>query len=97
MPNPKRKSIAELITRKPLSNKPSSAEIDKITQKIHEPVKPATIQPLPVAEKTKKISVNTPISLYLEVKTKSILQEQTLNAYIISLIEQDLKKKNGSN
>ena len=90
MSKAKRKSIADLIAKKTLS-KPSSAEIDKITQKIHKPAKSATVQPLPVAEKTKKISVNTPVSLYLKVKTKSVLPEQTLNAYIISLIEKDLK------
>ena len=92
MPSPKRKSIADLIAKKPLSRKPSSAEIDKITKKIHEPAKD-NVQPLPlpVAEKIKRISVNAPVSLYLKAKTKSTMQDQTLMAYIIHLIEEDVK------
>ncbi len=92
MPNPKRKSIADLIALKPISRKPSSAEIDKITQKIHEPAKgSAKPLPLPVTEKIKRISVNAPVSLYLKAKTKSTMQDQTLMAYIIRLIEEDVK------
>ena len=94
MSNPKRKSIADLIAKKPLSRKPSSAEIDQITKKIHEPL-PAKSKvqplPLPVAEKVKRISVNAPVSLYLKAKTKSTMQDQTLMAYIIHLIEEDVK------
>lgn len=94
MPNARKKSIADLIGSKNISKKPSAAEIDKITKKIHEPmlvkgnVKPL---PLPVAEKVKRISVNAPVSLYLKAKTKSTMQDQTLMAYIIRLIEEDVK------
>lgn len=94
MPNPKRKSIADLIAKKPLSRKPSSVEIDQITKKIHEPAQikeTAKPLPLPVAEKVKRISVNAPVSLYLKAKTKSTMQDQTLMAYIIRLIEEDVK------
>ena len=85
MPNLKRKSIAEIIS-KPQQKKPSSAEIDKITSKIHQPVKPGA------TEKTKRIGLITPVSLYLKAKTKSTLQDQTLMAYIIGLIEADVGK-----
>jgi len=95
MANQKRKSIADLIAKKPLPYKPSSAEIDKITKKIHQPgksvkenIKPL---PLPVTEKTKRIGIVAPVSLYLKAKTKSTMQDQTLMAYIIRLIEEDVK------
>ena len=93
MPNARKKSIADLIGSKSLSKKPSAAEIDKITSKIHEPEKQAVekITPLPVAEKTKRIGLVVPVSLYLKAKTKSTLQDQSLLAYIGSLIEEDVK------
>lgn len=94
MPNPKRKSIADLIAKKPNSRKPSSAEIDKITKKIHEPT-PTKVHQLPApAEKLKRISVNAPVSLYLKAKTRATLQDQTLMAYIMQLIEEDVKNVN---
>lgn len=96
MPNPKRKSIADLIAKKPLPRKPSSAEIDQITKKIHqseksveENIKPL---PLPVTEKTKRIGIVAPVSLYLKAKTKSTMQDETLMAYILRIIEEDVKK-----
>jgi hypothetical protein len=91
MTSPKRKSIADLIVQKPLTTKPSSAEIDKITQKIHQPETEEKSPSLPVTEKIKRISVNAPLSLYLKAKTKSTIQDQTLMAYIIRLIEKDVK------
>lgn len=94
MANPKRKSIADLIAKKSISRKPSSAEIDQITKKIHEPIS-AKVHPLPApAEKLKRISVNAPVSLYIKAKTKATLQDQTLMAYIMQLIEQDVKNVN---
>ncbi len=87
MASQKRKSIAELITKKPLIQKPSSAEIEKITSKIHQPEMPL---PSP-SEKTKRISVDAPLSLYLKARIKATLQEQTLMAYIMKLIEADVK------
>lgn len=96
MPNPKRKSIADLIAKQPLSRKPSSAEIDKITKKIHEQEKTVIEKkeplPLPVTEKTKRIGIVSPVSLYLKAKTKSTMQDETLMAYILRLIEEDVKK-----
>jgi hypothetical protein len=86
MANQKRKSIAEIISR-PISKKPSSAEIEQITSKIHQPEKIPTS-----VEKTKRIGINAPISLYLKAKTKSTLQDQTLMAYVMGLIEADVSK-----
>ena len=95
MPNPRKKSIADLIRSKSLPQKPSAAEIDKITSKIHQPEKSEngknTPLTLPVIEKVKRISVNAPVSLYLKAKTKSTMQDQTLMAYILRLIEEDVK------
>lgn len=95
MPNARKKSIADLIGTKSHSKKPSVAEIDKITSKIHEPQNQAKQKaeplPLPVTEKVKRISVNAPVSLYLKAKTKATLQDQTLMAYIMRLIEEDVK------
>ena len=88
----RKKSITDLITSKPQSRKPSVAEIDKITTKIHEGnqanSKPL---PLPVAEKIKRMSITAPIQLYIKAHTKATIQGQTLMAYIISLIEADVK------
>lgn len=86
MANQKRKSITEIISR-PISKKPSSAEIEQITSKIHQPEKSAA----PV-EKTKRIGINAPIPLYLKAKTKSTLQDQTLMAYVMGLIEADVNR-----
>ena len=93
MSNARKKSIADLIGAKKLAKKPSAAEIDKITSKIHEPEKQVVekITPLPVTEKTKRIGLIVPVSLYLKAKTKSTLQEQSLLAYITRLIEDDVK------
>ena len=95
MQKPRKKSIVDLIGAKKLAKKPSTAEIDKITSKIHEPQQQAKQKseplPLPVTEKVKRISVNAPVSLYLKAKTKATLQDQTLMAYIMRLIEEDVK------
>ena len=93
MSNARKKSIADLIGSKGLSKKPSAAEIDKITSKIHESEKQPVekITSLPVSEKTKRIGLIVPVSLYLKAKTKSTLQDQSLMAYIVNLIEEDLK------
>lgn len=87
MTNSRKKSIADLIAKKTLPPKPSSAEIDQITSKIHQQAKTN-----PVQEKTKRISVNAPVSLYLKARNKATLQDQTLMAYIICLLEEDVKK-----
>lgn len=93
MSNARKKSIADLIGSKKLSKKPSSLEIDKITSKIHEPEKQPIekITQLPVTEKTKRIGLIVPVSLYLKAKTKSTLQDQSLLGYIGSLIAEDVK------
>ena len=91
MAKQEKKSIADLISSKSIHRKPSSAEIDKITPKIHEAHKVPSILPVPM-EKVKRISVNAPVSLYLKAKTKATLQDQTLMAYIIGLIETDAQK-----
>lgn len=85
-----KKSITDLIATKSQHRKPSVAEIDAITSKIHESGKEKS-QPLPVMEKVKRISVNAPIQLYIKAKTKSTIQDQTLMAYILRLIEEDVK------
>jgi hypothetical protein len=95
MAKPRKKSITDLIATKSQHRKPSVAEIDAITSKIHkpesQPVGKGQLQPLPVTEKVKRISVNAPIQLYIQAKTKSTMQDQTLMAYIIRLIEADVK------
>lgn len=95
MTKPGKKSITDLIATKPLSRKPSVAEIDAITSKIHQPgnlpERNGQSNPSPEMEKVKRISVNAPIQLYLQAKTKSTLQDQTLMAYIIRLIEADVR------
>lgn len=89
MNKPGKKSIADLISaQRKLTAKPSAEEIEKITTKIHEGSK--EVQPIPI-EKVKRISVNAPISLYLKAKTEATLQDQTLMAYIIRLIENDVR------
>lgn len=93
-----KKSITDLIAAKPAVRKPTADEIDRITQEIHE-TPPPPPAPLPTKrmedipspeEKIKRISVNAPVTLYLKAKTKATLQDQTLMAYIIGLMEKDL-------
>jgi hypothetical protein len=92
MAKPGKKSITDLMGTKSMSRKPSAAEIDAITSKIHQPDNYANKKDaLPSVEKVKRISVNAPVQLYIKAKTKSTMQDQTLMAYVISLIEEDVK------
>ena len=92
MAKPEKKSIADLISKKNLPRKPSSAEIEQITSKIHQAEQAkGKEQPVPATEKTKRISVNAPVTLYLQAKTRATLQDQTLMAYIMRLIEADVR------
>lgn len=90
MAKPEKKSIADLISKKNLTRKPSSAEIEQITSKIHQ-AEQAKGREQPATEKTKRISVNAPVTLYLQAKTRATLQDQTLMAYIMRLIEADVR------
>lgn len=82
----KRKSIADLIATKPLSRKPSLEDVDQITTKIHQ-----SQHSIKQTEKgkSKKISLIAPINLYLKAKTKATMQDQSLMAYILELIDKD--------
>lgn len=100
MAKPK-KSIADLIGSKP-KKRPTIDEIDNITKKIHQSAAPATApaekktapikkkEKAVVKEKIKRISVNASVSLYLKAKTKATMEDKTLMAYIIGLMEKDL-------
>lgn len=95
MTKPERKSITDLIASKTSARTRSVEDIDKITDKIHQPeaerIAPKGSKSVPViAEgRIKRISVNAPVSLYLKAKTKATIQEESLMAYIIRLIEED--------
>lgn len=66
--------------------KETSAPKKTATPEVKEtPIAPA------INEKIKRISVNTSVQLYLKAKTKATMQDQTLMAYIIDLIEKDVK------
>ncbi len=92
MTKPEKRSITDLIITKPLSRKPSVAEIDAITSKIHEPNKIIDNKSMPVPAMRKiKISVNAPMDLYIKAKTKATILDESLLAYVIRLIEQDVK------
>ena len=86
MTKPEKKSIADLLGGKTASRKPSSEEIDHITHQIHAGKKAAAPK-----EKSKKISLIAPVTLYLKAKSKATLQDQTLMGYILELIEKDAK------
>lgn len=90
MAKPGKKSIADLIATRPQPRKPSAEEIDAITSKIHHPQNAAQEKVLHMPEKTKRISINAPIQLYINAKTKATLKEQTLMAYVMGLIEADV-------
>jgi hypothetical protein len=60
-------------------------------------VKKAVIQEVPTEEKDdfgdriKRISIHASIPLYLKAKTKSTIQGVSMMAYILNLMEKDLK------
>lgn len=86
-----KKSITDLISSKSQPRKPSAEEIDVITSKIHEKQSSSQALAMSPKGKIKRISLNAPVPLYLKAMTKSTLQDQTLMAYVLQLIEDDVK------
>lgn len=93
MTKPERKSITDLIATKSLARKPSAAEIDAIASKIHQPRDQDVREPSSLGTgKFKRMCFTAPVELYLKAKTKSTMQDQTLVAYMLRLIEEDVKR-----
>lgn len=46
---------------------------------------------LPSKERTKRITIDIPFSLYVDVRTKVVKEEKTLKDYFLSLAAKDLK------
>ena len=71
-----------------LSKKSSNLEVaDAIAEKVHTPTKAA------VNEGTTRISIDTPHSVYLQVKTFSTVQKIPLKDYILNLMREDIKRR----
>ena len=67
------------LTQKLSPVKPLSTDIEEqAIQTIHEK--------LPQKEKTKRITIDLPFSVYVDVKTRALEQEKTLKDFFISLI-----------
>lgn len=81
----KKNDIKSLLSRK----KPSTEEIEKITEQIHAPTQVVTPSVVKDAKQITRISVNAPTWLYLKCKTKATMQGVPLMTYIMELMERD--------
>ena len=97
----KKKSITDLLQAK---RKPTVAEIEQITEQIHVEETPSvsdlaeTMRTVQKAakptvadddERVKRMSVVAPLGLYMKARNKATLQDLSLMAYILQLIEAD--------
>ena len=90
----KKNSMLDLLKKKQNAN---FDLVDNISATVHQ----AVFVPLPVKEQatakkeeepTKRISLNTPISTYIEVKSLSVKNGMTLMQYVLTLIDEDIKR-----
>ena len=85
------KSIADLLGKK--KNKPSLEDVNNIADKIHAK-KENTKRPAVIpTNRTKRISLNTPIDLYLEIQRAATLQGKSLMQYILETVKADIDSK----
>lgn len=90
----KKNSMLDLLKKKNTANLDLA---DNIAASVHQslPIQKnnATVTETPITEEpTKRISLNTPISTYIEVKALSVKKGATLMQYILDLIEEDIKR-----
>ena len=92
-----KKSITDLLGKK--SNKPDLDNINAIAEKIHNDKveEPAKTKPAPIkadiANRTKRISLNAPLELYLGIQREATLQGKPMMQYILEVVAKDLETK----
>ena len=97
-------SITDLVKKK--TSKPSLDEINAIADKIHSPTPPpAKPKPAPkrkpkkaepkndLSGRTKRISLNAPLELYLDIQRESTLQGKPMMQYILEVVRKDIERK----
>ena len=91
------KSIADLVGKK--TKKPSLDEINEIAEQIHTekkrveepaPKKVKTSDSRNIADRTKRISLNAPLDLYLEIQREATLQGKPMMQYILEVVKEDI-------
>jgi len=91
------KSISELLGKR--NAKPSLDEVNKIAEQIHD--KKATPPPKKkekrdlndISNRTKRISLNAPLDLYLEIQREATLQGKPMMQYILEVVKMDIDAK----
>lgn len=94
-------SITDLVKKK--SSKPSLDEINAIADKIHSPIPKTKAAPKPKTKKkpvvdqlsgrSKRISLNAPLDLYLDIQRESTLQGKPMMQYILEVVRKDIDRK----
>ena len=77
----KKNRMAELLNKTAIE----PSKVEQIAAAVH-----GTIPPKESKEKTKRVSLDTPISTYKKAKNKSVDLGMTLKDYLLMLIEQDV-------
>ncbi len=72
------------------SPKPKAEKTVKVTEKTSK--KNLTAEEEDFDDRIKRISVHAPIGLYIQARTKATLKNMTMMAYILKLMEEDLKR-----
>lgn len=61
----------------------TSLDAEKAVQSIHDQK--------PEKERTKRITIDLPFSLYVDIRNKTVVKEKTLKDYFIDLVRSDLQ------
>ena len=91
------KSISDLVGKK--KAKPSLEEINKIADQIHTQeaaklIPTETSKPnRDISNRTKRISLNAPLELYLEIQREATMQGKPMMQYILEVVKKDIESK----
>jgi len=91
------KSISDLLGKR--KAKPSIDDVNKIAEQIHTPSTPkkevktkAKIE-RDISNRSKRISLNAPLDLYLEIQREATLQGKPMMQYILEVVKEDIDSK----
>lgn len=91
-------SITDLVKKK--TSKPNLDEINAIADKIHSPTPPSKLKKSApkkkkndLAGRSKRISLNAPLDLYLDIQRESTLQGKPMMQYILEVVRKDIESK----
>jgi len=88
------KSISDLLGKR--SSKPSLEEVNEIAEKIHdkkEVPKKVEKDNRDISNRTKRISLNAPLDLYLEIQREATLLGKPMMQYILEVVKSDIDSK----